>query len=143
MRSKVLNEAGERSFALIFETGDEPVILLERFAREHNVTAARFTAIGAFKEVVVGYFDWEKKEYLRIPIREQVEVLSLVGDVAISHKGPKIHAHVVLGKRDGSAHGGHLVEAKVRPTLEVVLTESPGVLVREHDAASGLALIRV
>jgi len=143
MRSKVLNEAGERSFALILETGDEPVSLLERFARDNNVTAARFTAIGAFREVVVGYFDWEKKEYLRIPIREQVEVLSLVGDVAIGDNGPKIHAHVVLGKRDGSAHGGHLLEAKVRPTLEVVLTESPAVLVREHDAASGLALIRV
>jgi predicted DNA-binding protein with PD1-like motif len=143
MHSKVLNEAGERSFALVFETGDEPVSLLERFARENNVTAARFTAIGAFREVVVGYFDWEKKDYLRIPIREQVEVLSLVGDVAIGDNGPKIHAHVVLGKRDGSAHGGHLLEAKVRPTLEVVLTESPAVLVREHDAASGLALIRV
>ena len=143
MRSKVLNEAGERSFALVFDTGDEPVSLLERFARENNVTAARFTAIGAFREVVVGYFDWEKKAYLRIPIREQVEVLSLVGDIAIGDKGPKIHAHVVLGKRDGTAHGGHLLEAKVRPTLEVVLTESPAVLVREHDAASGLALIRV
>lgn len=142
MHSKILNEAGERSFALVFETGDEPMSLLERFARGNNVTAARFTAIGAFREVVVGYFDWERKEYLRIPIREQVEVLSLVGDVAIGDKGPKIHAHVVLGKRDGSAHGGHLLEARVRPTLEVVLTESPAVLVREHDAASGLALIR-
>ena len=142
MHSKILNEAGERSFALVFETGDEPMSLLERFARENNVTAARFTAIGAFREVVVGYFDWERKEYLRIPIREQVEVLSLVGDVAIGDKGPKIHAHAVLGKRDGSAHGGHLLEARVRPTLEVVLTESPAVLVREHDAASGLALIR-
>jgi predicted DNA-binding protein with PD1-like motif len=143
MRSKILNEAGERSFALVFETGDEPMSLLERFARENNVTAARFTAIGAFREVVVGYFDWERKEYVRIPIHEQVEVLSLVGDIAIGDKGPKIHAHVVLGKRDGSAHGGHLLEAKVRPTLEVVLTESPAVLVRKHDAASGLALIQV
>lgn len=143
MRSKILSESGERSFALVFETGDEPVSLLERFARENRVNAARFTAIGAFREVVVGYFDWEQKEYLRIPIGEQVEVLSLVGDVAIGDQGPKIHAHVVLGKRDGSAHGGHLLEAKVRPTLEVILTESPAVLVRKHDAASGLALIRV
>ena len=143
MRSKVLNEGSERSFALVFATDDEPMGLLERFARDNNVTAARFTAIGAFREVVVGYFDWEKKEYLRIPIREQVEVLSLVGDVAVGDNGPKIHAHVVLGKRDGSAYGGHLLEAKVRPTLEVVLTESPALLVRKHDAASGLALIRL
>ena len=142
MRSKVLNEAGERSFALIFETADEPVSLLESFARENNVTAARFTAIGAFSEVVVGYFDWEKKGYVRIPIREQVEVLALVGDVAVAEGKPKIHAHVVLGKRDATAHGGHLLEARVRPTLEVVLIESPATLSRQHDPQTGLALIR-
>lgn len=142
MRSKVLNEAPERTFALVFDTGEEPVSLLQRFAADHNVRAARFTAIGAFSEVVVGYFDWEKKDYLRIPIREQVEVLALVGDVAVAKGQPKIHAHVVVGKRDATAHGGHLLEARVRPTLEVVLIESPATLARHHDAESGLALIR-
>src|SRR3954466_3618780 len=121
MRIKVLNEAPERSYALIFETGDEPVSLITRFAREHAVTAARLTAIGAFSEVVLGYFDWEKKDYLRIAIREQVEVLSLLGDIALGENGePKLHAHAVLGKRDGTAHGGHLLEGRVRPTLEVL-----------------------
>ena len=142
MRSKILNgNAGERTIALVFDTGEEPMTLLARFAEEHNVDAARFTAIGAFSDVVVAYFDWDKKDYLRIPIREQVEVLALVGDVAFSEK-EKIHAHVVLGKRDGTAHGGHLVEAHVRPTLEVILTESAGFLARRHDPSSGLALIR-
>jgi predicted DNA-binding protein with PD1-like motif len=145
MRSKILNgTAGERTIALIFDTGEEPMSLLTRFAEEHNLEAARFTAIGAFSDVVVAYFDWDKKDYLRIPIREQVEVLALVGDVAFSEKEkkPKIHAHVVLGKRDGTAHGGHLLEAHVRPTLEVILTESAGFLARRHDPSSGLALIR-
>ena len=143
MRSKILDEtAGARTFALVFDTGEEPVSLLTRFAAEHNITAARFTAIGAFSDVVVAYFDWEKKDYVRIPIREQVEVLALVGDVALAENKPKLHAHVVLGKRDGSAHGGHLMEARVRPTLEVVLTESAIPLARRHDPQSGLALIR-
>lgn len=142
MRSKILNEAPERTYALIFDTGEEPVSLLTRFAEEHHIAAARFTAIGAFSEVVVAYFDWEKKDYARIPIREQVEVLALVGDIALADKKPKLHAHVVLGKRDGTAHGGHLVEARVRPTLEVVLTESASYLARRHDPQSGLALIR-
>ena len=145
MRSKILNGGpGERTVALVFDTGEEPMSLLGRFAEEHNLEAAHFTAIGAFSEVVVAYFDWERKDYLRIPIREQVEVLALVGDVAFSEKEkkPKIHAHVVLGKRDGTAHGGHLMEARVRPTLEVILTESAGYLARRHDPQSGLGLIR-
>lgn len=142
MRTKILNDAAERTWALVFDTGEEPVGLLTRFAEEHRIGAARFTAIGAFSETVVGYFDWERKDYLRIPIREQVEVLALVGDVALSENKPKLHAHVVLGKRNGSAHGGHLLEARVRPTLEVVLTESATWLARRHDPQSGLALIR-
>jgi uncharacterized protein len=142
MRVKILNDHDERTFALVFDTGEEPMGLLARFAEEHNIEAAHFTAIGAFSEVVVAYFDWEKKDYLRIPIREQVEVLALVGDVAVSESKPKIHAHVVLGKRDATAHGGHLMEARVRPTLEVILTESAGTLARRHDPQSGLALIR-
>jgi predicted DNA-binding protein with PD1-like motif len=142
MRSKILADTGERTWALVFDTDEEPVSVLTRFADEHRIAAARFTAIGAFSEVVVAYFDWQKKDYVRIPIREQVEVLSLLGDVALSDQKPKIHAHAVLGKRDGSAHGGHLMEARVRPTLEVVLTESAGHLARRHDPQSGLALIR-
>jgi predicted DNA-binding protein with PD1-like motif len=72
-----------------------------------------------------------------------VEVLSLIGDVALEGTHPKVHAHVVLGLSDSSARGGHLLEAHVRPTLEVILTESPGYLARVHDAKSGLALIKI
>ena len=93
---------------------------------------------------MVAYFDWETKDYVKIPIREQVEVLVLSGDVSDEASGKsKLHAHVVVGKRDGSAHGGHLMEAHVRPTLELILTESPQHLVRRFDAGSGLSLIRV
>jgi predicted DNA-binding protein with PD1-like motif len=76
-------------------------------------------------------------------VNEQVEVLSLIGDVALEGAHPKIHAHVVVGLRDGSARGGHLLEARVRPTLEVILTESPNYLTRKFDRESGLALISI
>jgi predicted DNA-binding protein with PD1-like motif len=142
MRAKILNDHDERTVALIFETGEDPVAGINRFAEEHNLSACRFTAIGAFSAAVLGYFDWEKKAYERIPVDEQVEVLALVGDIARQDGKPKIHAHVVLGRRDGSARGGHLLEARVRPTLEVILTQSPAYLDREYDRASGLALIR-
>ncbi|HWD35492.1 MAG TPA: PPC domain-containing DNA-binding protein, partial [Casimicrobiaceae bacterium] len=117
MRAKVLDDAGERTWALVFDVGDEVVSTLTQFASLHQLTAARFTAIGAFSEATLGYFDAGKKAYEKIPVREQVEVLSLIGDVALDRGQPKIHAHVVVGKRDGSAHGGHLLEARVRPTL--------------------------
>jgi uncharacterized protein len=128
-------------WALVFDKGDEPVGELERFARDHGLTAASFTGIGAFEEVVLGYFDRGRKEYEEIPVREQVEVLSLAGDVAVADGEPKVHAHVVLGKRDGTAHGGHLLRGRVWPTLEVILTESRAELRKTHDPETGLALI--
>jgi uncharacterized protein len=132
--------AGDR-WALVFDKGDEPMAELERFAGQHELSAASFTGIGAFEEVVLGYFDRERKEYEEIPLREQVEVLSLAGDVAIDEGKPKVHAHVVVGKRDGTAHGGHLLRGRVWPTLEVVLTEAPAELRKSHDPETGLALI--
>jgi predicted DNA-binding protein with PD1-like motif len=144
MKSKLIHEhGGEKTFALIFETGDEAMAGLVEFAGANKLGAAHFTAIGAFRDVILGYFDWEKKAYQKIPVREQVEVLSLIGDVALKGDEPKVHAHVVVGRSDGTTRGGHLIEAHVRPTLEVILTESPAYLRKQLDAESGLALIRI
>jgi predicted DNA-binding protein with PD1-like motif len=143
MRAKVLNESPERTIALVLDRGDEAMSSLQRFALEHKLTASRLTAIGAFESATLGYFDWERKVYERIPIDEQVEVLSLVGDIALDGAKPRVHAHVVLGRRDGSTVGGHLLEARVRPTLEVMVIDSPEYLRRVCDPVSGIALIRI
>ncbi len=141
MRSKLINEQGERTYALIFETGDEAADGLLKFAKENQLGGSHFTAIGAFYDVTLGYFDWETKEYEENRINEQVEVISLIGDIALKDGKPKVHAHVTVAKRDGTAHGGHLLKALVRPTLEVIITESPRKMQRKYDEASGLALI--
>jgi predicted DNA-binding protein with PD1-like motif len=84
-----------------------------------------------------------EKAYEKIPVREQVEVAALIGDVADDPKGkPTLHIHIVLGARDGSAKAGHLGEGHVRPTLEVIVTESPAHLRKVKDEETGLALIR-
>jgi uncharacterized protein len=143
MKAKIMNDAPERTIALVLDAGDEVMAKLHAFATEHNLMASRLTAIGALQRATLGYFNWERKAYERIPVDEQVEVLALVGDIALDGGKPKVHAHAVLGKRDGSTVGGHLLEAHVRPTLEVLLIESPAYLRRVHDAQSGLALIRI
>lgn len=142
MQTTLLNDhGGVRTFAVVLATGDEAMGALASFARERDLRATHFTAIGAFSRVVVAYFDWATKEYHNIRIDEQVEVLSLMGDITFENGKPKVHAHVVVSKADATAHGGHLVEGLVRPTLEIVLTETPAYLRRRFDPQSGLALI--
>jgi predicted DNA-binding protein with PD1-like motif len=145
MKAQLLHDnQGEKTFVLVFATGDEAIASLTAFAKEKGLAASHFTAIGGFQEATLGYFNLDKKDYDKILVREQVEVLSLVGDITLTEKGePKIHAHVVVGRSDGTTRSGHLVEARVRPTLEVMLVESPRHLRRKHDPQSGLALIQL
>ena len=142
MKSKLLSwENGPRTFAIVFEPDDEMIAVLKAFAKEQQLTGTHFTAIGAFSQVTLGYFQRENMEYKSIPVNEQVEVLSLVGNIAMKGDDYKVHAHVVLGRSNGSTLGGHIQEARVWPTLEVILSEEPAYLRRTIDETTGLALI--
>lgn len=145
MKAKqVHEERGQKTFALVFDTGDEVMSELTSFAKDNDLTASSFTALGAFSDAMLGYFDMEQKEYKKIPVEEQVEVLSLVGTIAPKEDGePQVHAHVVLSTSDGTTRGGHLLGAHVRPTLEVVLTESLEHLQRRTDEETGLPLLSI
>ena len=143
MQSKLLHEAdGKRTFAVIRQKGDEAMRCLQDFAVKERLSASQVTAIGALSSAKLAFFDWETKEYWPIPVEEQVEVASLVGDIAVGPDGkPSVHVHAGLGRRDGTALAGHLQEGHVRPTLEIIITESPAHLCKVKDAESGLALI--
>jgi uncharacterized protein len=143
MKHKLLaSDAGERTFILVLDEGDEAFRCLTEFAEREGVTAASVTAIGAFRAATIGFFEFETKNYKKIPVEVQSEVLSLIGDVAVDDNGKaSLHLHAVLGFSDGSTKGGHFIEGHVRPTLEVVLRETPADLRRKHRADLGIALI--
>ncbi|MGH7664034.1 MAG: PPC domain-containing DNA-binding protein [Gemmatimonadaceae bacterium] len=119
MQAKEIDKAdGRRTFALVFDIGDEVANGLLIFAREQDLRGAYFTAIGALQDATLGFWDGKTREYRRIPVHEQVEVLSLAGNIAIGAEGElKVHAHIIVGKADGSAHGGHLRVAPPRVEL--------------------------
>lgn len=143
MKLKLLNDDKQKTFAVILDSGDEVMKSITSFAQEQNLKASQFNAIGAFSNVTLGYFDFSIKNYQKIEINEQVEVLNIAGDISLYENKYKVHAHVVVGKKDGTAHGGHLMKAIVHPTLEIILTESPAYLKREMDKDSGIPLIKI
>jgi uncharacterized protein len=143
MKSKLVWEnAGERTFIVVLDSGEEAFAAITAFAAEANLKAASLTAIGAFETATVGWFDVAKKTYKPIEIVEQCEVLSAIGDVATGDDDkPSIHIHTVLGRSDGSTRGGHFLKGRVRPTLEVTVVETPAHLHRRKRPELGIALI--
>lgn len=144
MKAKLILDENElKTFAVVFDKNDDVREQLLKFARLNRFTDAHLTAIGAFSEVTLGFFDRDQRTYKPIEIKEQVEVLSFTGNIVERDTKPTLHAHVVVGKRDGTAHGGHFLGGHVWPTLEMVVSEMPIHLRRTHDDESGLALINL
>lgn len=143
MRSKLVAE-NPKTFVVILDTGDEILSSLKDFVHTEHLAGSSFKAIGALSDVELGWFNWESKKYqTAVKLEEQVELLSLIGDIALKDNEPQIHAHLVIGRQDGTAHGGHLLHATVRPTCEIVITEAPQHLQKEIDPDSGIALVRL
>lgn len=142
MRSRLLDKNdGLRTWVLVMDKDDEAFEQISAFAKDLGLSAASLTGIGAAKAATLGYFDPEITEYRLTEFEEQMEVLSLVGDIAMKDDAPALHAHLVLGRRDSSTLGGHLKRLVAWPTLEVVIKETPTVLRKVIDPETGLALI--
>jgi predicted DNA-binding protein with PD1-like motif len=143
MKTKLVAENhGQRTFVVVLDAGDEALAALTAFAVSEAIRGASLSALGAFARAVVGWFDLSAKTYRSIPVHQQCEVLSAIGDVAEDEDGkPSLHVHAVLGLSDGSTRGGHLLKGFVEPTLEVTVVETPTHLHRIKRPGLGIALI--
>lgn len=143
MEVRELEPENHRRYVVILDEGDEIVASLSRFAEEHAVKACSIMGLGGLQHATLAYYDRARREYDPIPIAEQVELLSLNGNITQFEGKPKVHVHAAIGKRDGTAHGGHVLDAHVWPTVEIVLEELPGEIFRKMNEACGLPLIHL
>ena len=129
------------AYLVRLEKGEEVIGSLKRFADGYRLGFASLTAIGTFERVTLGYYDPEAKAYRNEGVEEDVEVLTMSGNVSRGENGERIvHAHVIVGRSDYSTLGGHVVEATVGPTLEVIVRPAPTTIRRRHDPDTGLEL---
>src|SRR5580704_1591746 len=142
MQVRLLNP-GEptKQYVVIFYQGDEAFSGLLEFAEKYQVRSAHFTAIGAVNGATLGWFDPQRKMYKKIPVSGQRELIGMSGDIALYHGKPVVHTHMVLGSPDGTTYGGHVLDANVSPTLEVMVTDDPVTMQKRFDPATDLTLI--
>ena len=112
MKSRLVwEQAGERTFVVVLDAGDEAFAAITDFANKNDLGGASLSAIGAFERATVGWFDLRSKTYKPIEIDEQCEGLTLLGDIAIGDDGKaSLHMHAVLGLSDGTTRGGHFLK---------------------------------
>jgi predicted DNA-binding protein with PD1-like motif len=133
----------KRHLIVKLEAGEPVLGSLLTVARGHGLKGAVLSGIGAVGHARLGFFLPEEKRYETRDFHENLEVLSLSGNLAQSEAGPVIHAHVALGRADFSVIGGHLFEATVSVTLEVFLSQVAARIERRHDPRFDLKLLRL
>jgi len=133
-------EEYDGSYLIRLHKGDEIISSLISLADEFGLCGATFDGIGAVDKAEIGYFDTEMKDYVRVEIFDQRELLSLKGNIG---SGPDekliVHAHVILGDRNMTVIGGHLFSGRVSVTVEIRLFPSDDIR-REPDSETGLNL---
>ena len=117
---------------------DEIVAALAEIAAKESITLAMVQGLGAVKKVVMGAYNVPRQEYNRNTIEGVFEMLSLTGTMDTMKGEPYSHFHIVVGDENGRAWGGHLNEAIVSATAEIIVTLLPGNVDREKNGEVGL-----
>jgi predicted DNA-binding protein with PD1-like motif len=142
VKVKLISNSGtSKTYVLVFAPGDEVMSGLSEFADKYQVKSAHFTAIGDVQTAKVGWYDKSHKMFKVIPVNSPSEITSLIGDIAIYNGKPAVHAHINMASEDGTVRGGHLLEAFISPTLEVIMTVEPVPLYKKFNTDMNLALI--
>ena len=134
---------GSKDYVLVLARGDEIATAMADFAQNEDIAGAHFTAMGAVRDPEVAWFDLSRRQYEATSFSEQMQVITLAGNICRNEdRKTVVHTHVVLGRKDGRALGGHLIRAAVSPTLDVFLTSDPEPIRKRTDMATGLQLRR-
>ena len=143
MKGKLISEDAQRTYAVILDTGDEAVRCLTAFAKEHGCRPASSRRSARLATACSATSTGRRRTTRASRSRSRWRSSLSLATSPRNDGEPKLHPHVVVGKADGTAHGGHLLEAHVRPTLEVIITESPDAPAAPLRPGDGPALIRL
>ena len=129
------------TYIVRLDPGEEILTQLKVFAEQEGVKMASVTALGAVKDFTVGVFDANAKVYRSNRFQGVYEIVSLVGTINTMNDAFYCHLHMCAADQEGHAFGGHLNEAVISATCELVVTCLPGRTDRVFSDEVGLNLI--
>jgi len=131
------------SWVIVLRKDEKIIEKLTEFIKTENIRSGYFNAIGAVSSVELAHYNLEKKSYSSKLINRPLEIVSLMGNFTVKGEEIIVHAHIVVGTNQMELYGGHLKEATVAATLEVIFNEFKEVINKEYDKDTGLNLMEL
>ncbi len=133
-------KAGD-AYIVRLDLGERIVETLTALCLREEIGAASITGVGTCVEAELGSLDWETKTHRPRKFDGHFEIAALVGNVSVQDGRPHVHLHATLADAECRSFSGHLHEAEIKATAEIVITPLAGGLPRRKDPDSGLNLI--
>jgi predicted DNA-binding protein with PD1-like motif len=131
----------KNTFLIKIEFKEKIIQSLKDFAQKNNIVSAVFYGIGALRWADIAFYDLENKRYLNKKFEENLEIISMLGNISTMNNSKVIHTHVCLGRNDYSTIAGHFNEGEAI-SCEIVMKKYKTVLEREKDEITGLNLLK-
>ncbi|MCH7604475.1 DNA-binding protein [Patescibacteria group bacterium] len=129
-----------RTYILRIDKGEDVIEEVTKFCNAETIQAGFFRAIGAASEITISWYNVHKKEYTDRHIQEDLEIISVTGNVAMLKGKSYVHAHGCLSNEAMEPVAGHIKQLRVAATCEVVLEALQGTVEREYSEEIGLNL---
>lgn len=129
-------------YVVRLEKGEELVESIKELAKKEDIMLGRVSGMGAVNRVEVSIYGVETKEYLKKEINEEMEIVSLEGNIARKDGEPILHLHTSVACEDCRVFGGHLHSADISVTAEIIIDVIDGELTKEFDEETGANLFK-
>ncbi len=130
------------TYILSFKRGEELMEGVKEFCKENHIESAFFSAIGATNEVELAWYDLEAKKYVTTLLKEDMELVSLTGNVSYMDNDIVVHNHGVFSFKDMSTKAGHVMKVVISGACEITLHKIEGAIERAYDDETGLNLMK-
>lgn len=128
------------SFFVRLERGEEIISSLAALAEKEDIALGCVSGLGAVDRFTAGVFFPQEKVYRKNDFHGNFEITSLTGTITRMDGKPYLHLHMSAGNEYGKVMGGHLNEAHVSATCEIVVRVVDGSVGRAFSDEIGLNL---
>ncbi|AOT71213.1 PPC domain-containing DNA-binding protein [Geosporobacter ferrireducens] len=136
-------QAFGNKIVLRVDKGEEVVETVKKLCREQHILLGGLSGIGAANRITIGLFETETKKYVSKELKGEYEITSLLGNISEMNGEPYLHLHINLSDSRYHTFGGHLNEAWISGTCEIIIDKIEGKMDRIFDSNVGLNLLNI
>lgn len=130
-------------YFLRLERGEKVIETLKDFCTKNKIRCGYFFGIGALGKAELAHYIVENKKYTSKIFKQPLEIVNMAGNITRMNNEVYLHCHITLSDEEMKAVAGHLKEATIAATCEIILVKLNASISRKFNDFIGLNLLDI